>query len=850
MDVEKSLVCKCFEAFVENGIQTSGIEYAITRGLSVKHFEDPFGEDGSVFKTMVQHVATYNSAPTREAILLQHPNYRFEVVQDSLDFVVDEFIRRVKRRETQKALIDMAERIDNREEQLDLELILFEAAEHVSQVVPSSRVSRVSDAPSRMELLRKRMEMGIIPGVQLGFPTLDNETLGIQPNELVVFAAYSNAGKALAVETPIKIPGGWTTMGDLKTGDEIFSPDGKTVRVEMAWPILLGNRCLEVEFTDGSTIVADENHLWEAYTPSGRKQESLVLAGEGFRDRPRHSMPRILTTNDLRPGYHSVTCAAPLDHPHQDLPLDPYLLGYWLGDGDSQNAVMTVAETDADHLVSQISEAGESWKILDYESLKGRNVKRIAFGRIHTCSRGHDPLDRMPSGWCRPCNALLSRSKTAGVSLAEYAPPTCFSFRERLNQEGLIGNKMIPDRYINASFDQRLALMQGIVDSDGHINKRGSTEIAVTNKKLSDGIFELALSLGLRATYDERDAKIEGRVVGRSYRVRFHSALPVARLPRKANRLPETCSTKTCHRMVSSVREVPSTPVRCITVDAEDGMFLAGRNLVPTHNSTYLQYSALAGYLVEQTAKTRLFISLEMDGNALLRKFDAMAAEIQLRAVKAMEMGRVNLSDDQMRSLDQWAERASKAPSDILIIDDIGSCTVERVLAETMRWKPVATYTDYLQYMDGPGDGSYSKVGAIAKGLKKVARMTGIPQITAAQTTRAGAKDGVKDDNIADSIEIYRSADWMFGIERDDDLDAERAARIKIVKARDGRKGLEFKVGMDFDEMDFAERGFRGRQSIGRTGAVLPPAEITELAIPSPAPPPNPALSANNPFAT
>lgn len=468
MDVEKCLVSRCFDTFDYDGTPVSGVEYVITRGISVKHFEDPFSDDAKVFKSMVDHVSTYKASPTREAILLQHPRYRFEVAQDSLDFIVDEFIRRVKRRETQKALIDMAERIDNRDEQLDLELILFEAAEHVSQVVPSSRVSRVSDAPKRMELLRRRMQEGTIPGVQLGWPTLDNETLGIQPNELVVFAAYSNAGK-----------------------------------------------------------------------------------------------------------------------------------------------------------------------------------------------------------------------------------------------------------------------------------------------------------------------------------------------------------------------------------------------------STYLQYSALAGYLVEQTAKTRLFISLEMDGNALLRKFDAMAAEIQLRAVKAMEMGREHLSDDQMRSLDQWAERASKAPSDILIIDDIGSCTVERVMAETMRYKPVATYTDYLQYMDGPGENSYSKVGSIAKGLKKVARMTGIPQITAAQTSRAGAREGVKDDNIADSIEIYRSADWMFGIERDEDLDAERAARVRIVKARDGRKGLEFKVGMDFETMDFSERGFRGRQTIGKpaavNGAVLPPTpeQIKNAAIKS-APSKSPkvdGLSANNPFA-
>jgi replicative DNA helicase len=408
VDIERALISRT--------VQGGQIEHLISRGISHTHFEDPNGENAQIFKTMVKHMSTYNAPPSRDAVMAQHPGARLDIIEDSIDYLVDEFIRKVKKRETQKALIEAAERLEVREDQMDLELVLFEAAEHVAQIVPTSRVSKLSEVPNRIELLRKRMLTGVIPGVQIGWPTIDEETLGVQNHELAVFAAFSNAGK-----------------------------------------------------------------------------------------------------------------------------------------------------------------------------------------------------------------------------------------------------------------------------------------------------------------------------------------------------------------------------------------------------STILQFSALAGYLTDPSTRPRLFISLEMDSNTLLRKFDAMAAKIQLHAVKKMEMGREAISDDQMRMLEQWAERASTAHNDIYILDDIAHCTVERVLAETMRYKPVATYTDYLQYMDGPGDNSYSKVGSIAKGLKRIARLTGIPQFTAAQTTRGAAKDGVKEDNIADSIEIYRSADWMFGIERNDELDAQRKAMLKIVKARDGRKGLECEIGFNFEIMDFNE---------------------------------------------
>ncbi len=118
---------------------------------------------------------------------------------------------------------------------------------------------------------------GISRGIPTGFTELDEITNGLHPGQMIIVAARPGVGKALALDTPLPTPGGWTTMGDVSVGDELIDANGRATRVIAATPVLEERPCYEIDLSDGTTIVADASHQW----PTGRG---------------------IVTTATLRPG--------------------------------------------------------------------------------------------------------------------------------------------------------------------------------------------------------------------------------------------------------------------------------------------------------------------------------------------------------------------------------------------------------------------------------------------------------------------------------------------------------------------------------------------------------------------
>jgi replicative DNA helicase len=103
---------------------------------------------------------------------------------------------------------------------------------------------------------------GVLTGVPTGFADLDILTNGLHPGQMVVIAARPGMGKALALDTPLPTPTGWTTMGEVQVGEYLLGADGQSTRVVAATAVLRGRPCYEMEFSGGEVIVADENHQW------------------------------------------------------------------------------------------------------------------------------------------------------------------------------------------------------------------------------------------------------------------------------------------------------------------------------------------------------------------------------------------------------------------------------------------------------------------------------------------------------------------------------------------------------------------------------------------------------------
>ena len=173
---------------------------------------------------------------------------------------------------------------------------------------------------------------GGLTGVPTGFADLDSLTNGLHPGQLVVIAGRPAMGKALALETPLPTPFGWTTMGEVVVGEWLMGADGRPTRVVAATGVLLERPCYEVEFDDGSVIVADAQHQWLTETRANRQS--------GVRTTQEIAATLRGVTADKRPS-HSVSTTLPLQLDEQQLPIAPYALGVWLGAGRSALARMT-----------------------------------------------------------------------------------------------------------------------------------------------------------------------------------------------------------------------------------------------------------------------------------------------------------------------------------------------------------------------------------------------------------------------------------------------------------------------------------------------------------------------------
>jgi hypothetical protein len=173
----------------------------------------------------------------------------------------------------------------------------------------------------------------------------------------------------------------------------------------------------------------------------------------------------------------------------------------------------------------------------------------------------------------------------------------------RLRALGLISNKHIPESYRHAAVSQRLSLLQGLMDTDGTVSVGASghgrgfgtstCEFSVCNEKLARDALELMLGLGIKVVWREGPAVLEGRRVGTRYRLRFQTDLPVFRMSRKADRLGPLRTRRAKLRYITAVEPIQSVPVRCIQVDRPDGMFVAGRECIPTHNSVLTSQLAM-----------------------------------------------------------------------------------------------------------------------------------------------------------------------------------------------------------------------------------------------------------------
>lgn len=350
----------------------------------------------------------------------------------------------------------------------------------------------------------------------------------------------SMALKGLALDTLIPTPTGFTTMGEVKVGDIVYNALGEETKV-IAKSEVKHLPCYEVVFQNGDSFVCDSEHRWFC-----KGRNSASNRGEW----------QVLETKDLYSvkslGYTVITPATPtVEMEAKELLVDPYILGYWLGNGSHKAANVSCWADDSDEITAQ-------------------------FEKFYCVSVREDE---------RSNAVVLNISSKTGLR------SDVSSLKQQLQKIGVFGNKHIPTEYKRASFAQRLSLLQGLCDSDGSIDtQRGRCSYTSVNQQLAEDIYELVSSLGERANLNSGTVRGYG-VTATVYTVMWTPRFNPFRLKRKSDRFRER--EVEVNNSIKCIREVESVPTQCIAVDSGDATeendlrksYLIGLGFYPTHNT-------------------------------------------------------------------------------------------------------------------------------------------------------------------------------------------------------------------------------------------------------------------------
>lgn len=339
--------------------------------------------------------------------------------------------------------------------------------------------------------------------------------------------------KGLPLDTEIPTLEGWSTMKDLKIGDTIFDKDGKQCKVVVKSEIH-NNPCYKIHFSKDISIIADEEHRWLisfSTHPStkykGQLREVIMTTKElyeylqYYNPKNQYQIPKIYLNKEL-------------DLPEQNLPIDPYVLGLWLGDGTADNGRIT-QELNA-----------KSWEIIESKGFK------------------------------------LSKNSERRDKKAETR--TVYGLRALLKDNHLLNNKHIPDIYQRSSRNQRINLIRGLMDADGFYDKIHKTFIMSTDHYWqADGLIKVLSSLGIRATLNKVNRPGYNTISRVCYDVKFKTSKFNPFMCR--NQEVECVEPKISYYSIKNVEKTETVKTQCIQVDSPSHTYLCTRHMIVTHNT-------------------------------------------------------------------------------------------------------------------------------------------------------------------------------------------------------------------------------------------------------------------------
>lgn len=627
-------------------------------------------------------------------------------------------------------------------------------------------------------------------GILTHYSYLDYVTNGLEPSSMLLIGGETGAGKAIEENTLVPTPSGFRKHGDLKVGDKIFGSDGKVYNV-LAESKIYNDPGWKFIFNDGSEVISHDNHEWLTFdrkeqaalskrTPEFRakrkaKRKSRAVKNtkswltEANKNRKYELLPppkgTIRTSKEIaetlfvhknKRRNYAIPIAEPVELPEKELLIDPYLFGCWLGDGTAKDGVITTMDED---IVQEIISS------------------QYKLGAVCTQTNKNEKL-----------------CKTSTYRL--------LGLRSDLKKLGVFGNKHIPHDYLWASKEQRLALLQGLMDTDGYVSEEGNIDFVNTNKNIAEGVAHLVRSLGEKCTITQGEAKLGGRVTGPKWTVRFSSSFPVFRLKRKLERQNLEPRLNKFRYIVDAVR-VPAVPMKCIQVDSPDHLYLCTENFIPTHNSMLLLNMAVQMWRQRNSLDFQdpskgyniQYFSLEMPFDQCFLRLFASLGELPTYGLRDAKITHPQL----LEKMGKAAKFIERFQPEFEIVDIPRGVTVQDIEERYLEAKaqdraPDVVVVDYLGLMQDPkaeGD-DWLRLGQIAGQLHEFARVYNVVVLSAVQLNRPKNRDpeeAIGLHRIGRSSLIMHHATVGVQIETRKNEAAMQDMKYHIIKNRNGELG-------------------------------------------------------------
>jgi hypothetical protein len=392
-------------------------------------------------------------------------------------------------------------------------------------------------------------------------------------SKIIFLAGPAGTSKAQPLSEPILTPNGWIEMGNLKIGDEVYSPNGSTSKVLEIHKQGIKD-VYKVSFQDGSYTHCCIDHLWETQTYNDRNAR-IKINGKKIKNPKKgsvKSLKDIIPTIKNSSGKlnHYIPITKPINFKKQNHIIDPYLMGVLIGDGClTQRICFSTSD----------SEIVNNFKL---KLPKGYNLVKL-----------DGAYDFAVTGIMQK-NKFWEEIKRLKLNTKSYT-------------------KFIPNEYLFDSIDNRIELLQGLMDSDGHVSSRQGSSILYTtvSEQLAQNVKHLVQSLGgvvnVRSGqnyYSYKGVKKLGHI-HYSLNISLPSNIIPFKLKRKLNNFKPR-EKYFPRRAISKIELVKQEECQCILIDDESHLYLTNDYIV-THN-TYMSVYAAINLLGKDTNKEIIYV--------------------------------------------------------------------------------------------------------------------------------------------------------------------------------------------------------------------------------------------------